>query len=82
MQNKILGLLKETKDYLSGAQLGEQLGVSRAAVWKGIQKLRKEGYEIEAVTNRGYRLAKGRELYNAIEIQDGQIGRASCRERV
>lgn len=71
MQNKILELLKETKDYLSGAQLGEQLGVSRAAIWKGIQKLRKEGYEIDAITNRGYRLVMGQELYNAVEIQDG-----------
>ena len=32
------------------------LGVSRTAVWKNIQKLKEEGYPIEAVTNKGYRL--------------------------
>jgi BirA family biotin operon repressor/biotin-[acetyl-CoA-carboxylase] ligase len=33
-----------------------QLGITRAAVWKQIKKLRETGYEIEAVTNLGYRL--------------------------
>lgn len=40
--------------YLSGEKLSEDLGVSRAAVWKAIRSLREEGYRIDAVTNRGY----------------------------
>lgn len=43
---------------VSGQVLADELGVSRAAVWKGIQALRQEGYAIEAATNRGYRLAQ------------------------
>ena len=43
-------------DTVSGEQLGRELGVSRNAVWKAMDRLRQEGYEIEAVTNRGYRL--------------------------
>lgn len=70
MQNKILSRLKETGGYLSGAQLGEELGVSRAAIWKGIKRLRQNGYEIEAVNNRGYRLVVGQEIYNQAEIAD------------
>lgn len=40
----------------SGQQLAERLGVSRAAVWKAMDILKKEGHRIEAVNNKGYRL--------------------------
>lgn len=53
---RILELLRQTDAFVSGEEIGRQLSISRAAVWKGIRKLRQEGYEIEAVTNRGYRL--------------------------
>lgn len=43
--------------WLSGEELAQQLGVSRAAVWKAITALRESGIEIEAQRNRGYRLA-------------------------
>ncbi|MCL2569091.1 MAG: biotin--[acetyl-CoA-carboxylase] ligase [Oscillospiraceae bacterium] len=52
----ILRLLVETDDYVSGEGMSEALGVSRAAIWKSIRALREAGYEIEARTNRGYRL--------------------------
>ncbi len=42
--------------YLSGAELGATLGVSRAAVWKRIEGLRAAGYGIEARRRAGYRL--------------------------
>lgn len=41
----------------SGEQLGETLGVSRAAVWKQLKKLEALGVELVAVKGRGYRLA-------------------------
>lgn len=40
--------------YVSGQRMSEQLGLSRAAVWKAIDRLRAEGYTIESATNRGY----------------------------
>lgn len=40
----------------SGEQLGEALGVSRAAVWKQLKKLETLGVELVAVKGRGYRL--------------------------
>ena len=49
-------LLKESDTYISGQQLCEQFQVSRTAIWKVIDQLKKEGYEIEAVRNKGYRL--------------------------
>lgn len=43
-------------EYISGEQLSENLGVSRAAIWKAVKALREEGLRIEAVRNRGYML--------------------------
>ncbi|MCH4184617.1 MAG: biotin--[acetyl-CoA-carboxylase] ligase [Eggerthellaceae bacterium] len=43
--------------YVSGESIAQQLGVSRAAVWKAITSLRESGIEIQAVRNRGYQLA-------------------------
>lgn len=40
----------------SGEQLAIELGVTRAAVWKCVRQLKKDGFVIDAVTNRGYRL--------------------------
>lgn len=53
---EVLRALREAEGYLSGQALADGLGVSRHAVWKAIDKLRSEGYEIEARTNMGYRL--------------------------
>lgn len=53
----ILALLLEHPDqFLSGESMSQQLGVSRAAVWKAIEGLRQEGYVITSAPNRGYRL--------------------------
>lgn len=54
----VLSALIEAQGEVSGEHLAQQLGVSRNAVWKAIAQLREEGHEIEAVTNRGYRLAE------------------------
>ena len=49
-------LWKNADTYISGAELARILSVSRTAVWKTIEQLRSEGYLVESVTNRGYRL--------------------------
>ena len=56
VKTEVLRMLKETDDYLSGQEICERLNVSRTAVWKVIKQLEAEGYETEAVRNRGYRL--------------------------
>ena len=45
--------------YVSGQQLAETLGVSRAAVHKAAAALTAQGYALEAAPRRGYRLAGG-----------------------
>ena len=44
-------------DFVSGEELAAELNLSRAAVSKAMKALRQEGYAIEAITNRGYRLS-------------------------
>lgn len=57
MKERILMELNQNKqDFISGQYLSDRLGISRTAVWKYINSLKKQGYEIEAVPNKGYRL--------------------------
>ncbi|SDH06722.1 BirA family transcriptional regulator, biotin operon repressor / biotin-[acetyl-CoA-carboxylase] ligase [Alteribacillus persepolensis] len=57
MRGKLLQLLMQTSDtFVSGQEISERLGISRTAVWKHIEELRKNGYELEAVPRKGYRL--------------------------
>ena len=57
IKEKVLEKLIETDDYISGEDMAEQLGVTRAAVWKAIKSLTEEDeLNIEAVRKVGYRL--------------------------
>lgn len=53
-KTRILKTLLEVEGYLSGQELCHQLGISRTAVWKYMKQLKEEGYQIEAVPNKGY----------------------------
>jgi len=55
MKNLILKLLS-TNRFISGEEIAHQLHVSRTAIWKHIAMLRKQGYKIESIKNKGYRL--------------------------
>lgn len=69
MKAEILRLLKESDSYLSGQQLCDRFQVSRTAVWKMIEQLKKDGYEIEAVRNKGYRLIHSPDVLSEEEIK-------------
>jgi len=71
MKYQILELLKKAAPgYVTGAEIGERFGVSRAAIWKHMAELRQEGYSIEASTRKGYRLLASADSLNAYEIAD------------
>ena len=69
MKQKVLKLLTEQEGYVSGQEISRNLSVSRTAVWKGINALRQEGYEIESVTRRGYRLVSKPDSISEVEIR-------------
>lgn len=62
-------MLRETEGYVSGQELCERLGVSRTAIWKVIGQLKEEGYQIEAVKNRGYHMMSAPDLMAVEEIE-------------
>nr|WP_320116597.1 biotin--[acetyl-CoA-carboxylase] ligase [uncultured Desulfuromonas sp.] len=72
MRQQILELfLADPEAVLSGEDLSQRLGVSRAAVWKHIRQLRSLGYQIDAVPSRGYRLMTQADLLLPAAVQSG-----------
>lgn len=55
LKEDILADLTEN-EFVSGEMMAEKYYVSRNSVWKAVKQLRDEGYNIEAITNKGYRL--------------------------
>ena len=62
-------LRRQPGTYLSGEELSRRLGISRAAVWKAVDALRREGYIIEAKTGSGYALAAAPDALTEREIR-------------
>ena len=65
----VLTLLRKEEGFLSGQELSRRLGFSRAAVWKAVDALRREGYEIEARTGLGFRLSAAPDALTEPEIR-------------
>lgn len=80
-KERILKLLRASgTDYLSGAQLASTMGISRTMVWKHIKALEREGFGIEAVPSRGYRIITVPDLFRADDIRRGLGTRIFGRE--
>lgn len=70
LDEKILGILRNSgESYVSGEELCKLAGISRAAIWKHIEKLRGEGYDIEASPHLGYKLVAIPDSLIASEIK-------------
>lgn len=70
VKEQVIKLLDENRgDYMSGEALASQIGVSRTAVWKAIKKLMDEGFLIDAVTNRGYKLQENTDVLTKAGIK-------------
>ena len=68
-KENVLRLLMEQRESLSGERIARRLGVSRNSVWKAIDRLRQDGYQIEAATNRGYLLTASPDRVAVPEIE-------------
>lgn len=61
--DKVLAMLENSRGaFVSGADMASGLGISRNAIWKAIKELKTQGYSIESVTNKGYRLSEENDI--------------------
>lgn len=71
-QNILLHVLKQNQGkWISGEALARRLSMTRSAIWKKVGILKEEGYDIESIPHRGYRLINIPDLLLAQEIHDG-----------
>jgi len=71
-KEKILEFLESNRnEYMSGASMASSLGLSRNAIWKAINELRRDGYTIDAISNKGYKLACDTDIISAAGIIAG-----------
>src|SRR5438309_1228711 len=69
-EEAVLAFLAEAGDeFVSGEAISDKLGLSRAAVWKHIEALRGQGYRIDAITARGYRLVEIPDRLTPLELR-------------
>lgn len=69
MKAEILKMLRKNDGYISGQQICEYFGVSRTAVWKAINQLKEEGYVVEAIRNKGYRILSSPDITTKEELE-------------
>src|SRR5206468_839646 len=74
---QILTALRSAGDSVSGADLAQQLCVSRAAVWARIEELRALGYDIQASPHAGYRLVRAPDVLHADDLLS-RLGTTKC----
>lgn len=69
-KNKLLELFENHKgEYLSGEAIAQSLGLSRTAIWKNINLLREEGYDIESTKKKGYILNTNSDILSKMKLQ-------------
>lgn len=68
---EILKILEKNKGRaVSGEQIAKELNLTRSAVWKNINHLKKEGYQILSTNNKGYELSVENDIFNAESIYE------------
>ncbi|WP_458122011.1 biotin--[acetyl-CoA-carboxylase] ligase [Paenibacillus sp. Z6-24] len=67
---QLLALLTERPgEYISGEEISRRMAVSRTAVWKGINRLKEQGYEFESVTRKGYRITRYPDRFDEVSLR-------------
>jgi len=69
LKTEILAALRNANGYVSGQELCDRLGVSRTAIWKAINQLKENGYQIEAIQNKGYQLLFTPDILSVNELE-------------
>lgn len=81
IKTEILRILRNAAGYVSGQALCNRLAVSRTAIWKVINQLKDEGYVIDSVQNKGYRIISYPDVLTAEEILS-RLGEETLVDRI
>lgn len=77
LKQQVLKILEENRGtHVNGAKLANELFVTRSAIWKAIKSLQKDGYQINAVTNKGYCLLTYNDIVSGESISPYLKGEA------
>lgn len=69
MKNKILKVLKNSDDFISGEKLSEEFNMTRSGIWKYMNMLKEDGYNIESIPRKGYRIVSSPDILTYEEIE-------------
>ena len=69
-KDKLLKLLLNSSDYISGEALAKIIGVSRNAIWKAAKDLTESGIKIDSKPNKGYKLEEFIPFVNKMAIEE------------
>lgn len=70
MKEVILNYLKENENkFVSGEEISNKLNITRASVWKHINSLKNDGYKVESVSRKGYKLISSPDILTYEEIR-------------
>ncbi|MCR4688331.1 MAG: biotin--[acetyl-CoA-carboxylase] ligase [Saccharofermentans sp.] len=67
-KDSVLKILINSEEYISGEGMSKALGISRAAINTAVKVLKTQGYEIDSVTNKGYKLLNSPDILSTGEI--------------
>ncbi|WP_313758226.1 biotin--[acetyl-CoA-carboxylase] ligase [Tissierella sp.] len=70
MKNKILKILKDNEDFISGEEISKEFHMTRAAIWKYINMLKEDGYIIESIPRKGYRIISLPDILTYEEVKE------------
>lgn len=69
MKNKVLKILKDNEGFISGEKISDEFNMTRAGIWKYINMLKEDGYNIESIPRKGYRLIHSPDILTYMEIE-------------
>lgn len=70
LKNKILKILKDSEDFISGEEISKEFHMTRAAIWKYINMLKEDGYVIESIPRKGYKIISYPDILTYEEVEE------------
>ncbi|ADU26919.1 biotin--[acetyl-CoA-carboxylase] ligase [Ethanoligenens harbinense] len=71
IKEEVLAILRQNQDrFVSGQAISTKLGVTRAAVWKAVKQIERDGYGVDSLPSQGYKLTARADTMSEAELND------------